>query len=249
MENNVLAKILDKVITEKHVEETIKKFPADKQQYLHTEQGKQQVLDNLINFEIFYNYGKELNLEEEQECKEQFETLKREILVQYTIQKVMSEAVVTDSEIEEYFNANKQVFDTPEKVSAKHILVETEEEALKAKKEIEEGLAFGDAAMKYSMCPSNQSGGSLGQFGRGQMVLEFEEAAFTLPIGELSEPVKTQFGYHLVLVENKEEAQSAKLDDVKEVIRKRLTEQRQRYRYLNKADELKEKYAVEVSTK
>lgn len=249
MENNVLAKILDKVITEQNVEETIKKFPADKQQYLHTEQGRNQVLDNLINFEIFYNYGKELNLEEEQECKDQFETLKREILVQYTIQKVMSEAVVTDSEIEEYFNANKQTFDTAEKVSAKHILVETEEEAQKTKKEIEGGLAFGDAAMKYSMCPSNQAGGSLGSFGRGQMVPEFEEAAFTLPIGELSEPVKTQFGYHLVLVENKEEAQSAKLDDVKELIRKRLTEQRQRYRYLNKADELKEKYGVEVSTK
>lgn len=245
MENKAVAKILDKVITEKDLAEAVTRFPADKQQYLHTEQGRKQLIDNLVNFEVFYNYGKELNLEEDAEFKEQFETLKKEVLVQFTIQKVMNEATVTDNEAEEYFNANKQVFNSPEKVEAKHILVETEEEAAKVKKEIEEGLAFGDAAMKYSTCPSNQSGGSLGAFGRGQMVPEFEEAAFTLPVGEVSEPVKTQFGYHLILVESKAESKEADFNDVKDSIVQRLSEQRQRYRYLNKADELKEKYKVE----
>ncbi|MHC1686099.1 MAG: peptidylprolyl isomerase [Clostridiaceae bacterium] len=245
MENKAVAKVLDKVITEKDLVEAVNRFPADKQQYLHTEQGRKQLVDNLINFEIFYNYGKELNLDEDAEFIEQFETLKKEVLVQFTIQKVMNEATVTEAEAEEYFNANKQAFNSPEKVEAKHILVETEEEAAKVKKEIDGGLAFADAAMKYSMCPSNQAGGSLGAFGKGQMVPEFEEAAFTLPIGEVSEPVKTQFGYHLILVENKAESKEADYNDVKASIIQRLSEQRQRYRYLNKADELKEKYKVE----
>lgn len=245
MENKIVAKVLDRVITEDDLNEAIKRVPADKQQYLHTEQGREQLLDNLINFELFHKYGKELNLEEDPQFKEQFEALKKEVFVQFVIQKVMNEAVVTDNEAEEYFNANRQVFDSPERVEAKHILVDSEEKALEVKKEIEAGLTFEEAAGKYSTCPSAQSGGSLGFFGKGQMVPEFEEAAFNLPIGKVSDPVKTQFGFHLVLVENKEEPKAAEFEQVKEIIKKRLIEQRQRYRYLNKADELKEKYGVE----
>lgn len=92
---------------------------------------------------------------------------------------------------------NQQQFPT-----AKHILVETEEEAQKAKEEIVSGaLSFGDAAMKYSICPSNQQGGSLGEFSKGMMVPEFEEAAFSAEIGATRDPVKTQFGYHLIVVD------------------------------------------------
>lgn len=83
-------------------------------------------------------------------------------------------------------------------VKASHILVKTEDEALKLKEEIENGKDFAQAAMEVSLCPSGQNGGDLGYFSRGQMVKEFEDAAFGMKKGEVSNPVKTQFGYHLI---------------------------------------------------
>jgi peptidyl-prolyl cis-trans isomerase C len=85
-------------------------------------------------------------------------------------------------------------------VRASHILVSTKEEAEKIRAEILAGKNFAEAAQEYSMCPSGEEGGDLGYFSRGQMVPEFDKAAFSLPVGELSQPVKTKFGWHLIVV-------------------------------------------------
>jgi len=89
------------------------------------------------------------------------------------------------------------------KVRASHILVKDEETAKKLKAEIEGGLDFAEVAKKNSMCPSKENGGDLGSFGKGQMVKEFEDVAFSLDVGAVSSPVKTQFGYHLIVVTEK----------------------------------------------
>lgn len=88
--------------------------------------------------------------------------------------------------------------------TARHILVKTENEANNLKQEIEGGADFADLAKKHSQCPSGKQGGSLGTFRKGQMVPEFDRVVFSdLPVGEVSEPVKTQFGYHLIEVQNR----------------------------------------------
>ncbi len=84
------------------------------------------------------------------------------------------------------------------KIRASHILVEKQSQALKVLEELKAGGDFRELARKYSTCPSGKRGGDLGQFGRGQMVREFEQAAFALKQGEVSEPVKSQFGYHVI---------------------------------------------------
>lgn len=84
------------------------------------------------------------------------------------------------------------------KVKARHILVEQEFEAMDLLKKIEEGSKFEDLAQKFSKCPSRARGGDLGEFGKGRMVPSFEEAAFALSVNEVSKPVRTQFGYHLI---------------------------------------------------
>lgn len=88
-------------------------------------------------------------------------------------------------------------------VSAGHILVKTYDEAVALKKRIDKGESFEELAREYSKCPSAQRGGALGMFGRGQMVKPFENAAFNLQIGQVSEPVKTEFGWHLIKVYNR----------------------------------------------
>lgn len=84
--------------------------------------------------------------------------------------------------------------------AARHILVESEEECLDLKQQIENGTDFAELARKHSKCPSGAQGGALGTFGPGQMVREFDEVVFSAPVGKVQGPVKTQFGYHLVEV-------------------------------------------------
>lgn len=88
-------------------------------------------------------------------------------------------------------------------VRASHILVKTEEEAKKLYDEIKAGKNFADAAAEVSLCPSGAAGGDLGFFGKGIMVKPFEDAAFSLEVGELSKPVQTQFGWHLIQLTGK----------------------------------------------
>lgn len=90
------------------------------------------------------------------------------------------------------------------RAEASHILVKTEAEALKLKQQIADGASFADLARQHSSCPSGRAGGSLGEFSRGQMVPEFDAVIFSdLPIGQVSDPVKTQFGYHLIEVQKR----------------------------------------------
>ncbi len=85
-------------------------------------------------------------------------------------------------------------------VKASHLLVDTQEEAEQLRADILAGKDFGEVAKEVSKCPSRVKGGDLGYFGRGRMVPEFDQAAFELPVGEVSEPIKTQFGWHLLVV-------------------------------------------------
>jgi peptidyl-prolyl cis-trans isomerase C len=88
-------------------------------------------------------------------------------------------------------------------VKASHILVSSADEAERILREIGSGKSFEEMARKYSSCPSGANGGDLGFFSKGQMVKEFEDAAFSLPVGKVSAPVKTEFGYHLIKVTGK----------------------------------------------
>ena len=88
----------------------------------------------------------------------------------------------------------------PSKIHAAHILVKTEQEAGAILFDLQRGADFGEMAKKHSLCPSKKQGGDLGWFGKGQMVREFETAAFTLKPCQLSKPVKTQFGWHIIKI-------------------------------------------------
>ncbi|RMH26240.1 MAG: hypothetical protein D6693_07525 [Planctomycetota bacterium] len=101
--------------------------------------------------------------------------------------------------------ANTRSLSMPQAV-ARHILVKTEAEALDLKSRLEAGEGFADLAKAHSSCPSGADGGSLGRFSKGQMVPEFDRVVFgDLPVGQVSEPVQTQFGHHLILVEERSE--------------------------------------------
>ncbi|VGO19450.1 peptidylprolyl isomerase [Pontiella sulfatireligans] len=146
-------------------------------------------------------------------------------------EKTVNVTEATEAEAEEFYSTNPDRFKKPENVSASHILIkfdETDTDATKAEKkaqleairgEIIAGTkTFEDAAKEKSACPSSAQGGSLGSFGKGQMVPEFELAAFTQEIDEVGDVVETQFGYHIIKVTERQDAGVVPYEEAKEQI-------------------------------
>lgn len=156
------------------------------------------------------------------------------VYARFSADDYKKDADVKEEEIKAYYQENIESYKTPEMVKARHILIKlsnnaTEKEIEDAKKvilnvkaKIGEKLSFADAAKKYSQGPSNVTGGDLGEFKRGDMVKPFEDKAFLMKPGEISEPVKTRFGWHLINVEKKSEEGIKDLADVKESIKELL---------------------------
>lgn len=146
----------------------------------------------------------------------------------------LSQISVTEREIVDYYELNQEKYTNPEEVKARHILLKVEENAPAAQEEkvkgkafellkrIKEGEDFISLAKKYSQDTSASEGGDLGFFKRGQMVKPFEEAAFSLEIGEVSEPVKTRFGWHIIKVEDKKSASVKAFQDVRGEIERKI---------------------------
>lgn len=129
---------------------------------------------------------------------------------------------VDEDEVKEYFEENRDEFDEEEEIKARHILVKTEEEAKEIQDKLANGEDFEELAKEFSEDSSAPLGGDLGFFPRGKMVKEFEEVAFDLEIGKISESVKSTFGYHIIRVDERKEAKEADLEDHKEDIKEFL---------------------------
>ncbi|MGG1631045.1 foldase protein PrsA [Rossellomorea sp. NRS-1567] len=153
---------------------------------------------------------------------------------------------ISDDQIKEYFEANKDSFAQEEQVEASHILVDDEKSAQEVKKKLDDGGNFAELAKEYSTDTSNaESGGELGFFAKGEMVTEFDEKAFAMKKGEISEPVKTEFGYHIIKVTDKKDAKEAVLADHKEEIKDILFDQALQTEYGTWLQEKKEDYKIE----
>lgn len=246
MENKVLATVNGSEITEKDMQRSLIRFPQETQEYYKSEEGKKQFLDQMINFELIYNHALDSNMKNDPEYIEQLQLIEKELLIQIGVKNIMADVDITEEEIQKYYEDNSQMFKSAETVSAKHILVDTLEQMEEIKAEIANGITFEEAAQKYSKCPSAGQGGSLGSFTRGRMVPEFEKAAFELKVGEISEPVKTQFGYHLIQVDERNSEGLKSLEESRHMIVKNLLQQKQNEKYIKSITELRTKYDVEV---
>jgi foldase protein PrsA len=192
----------------------------DRMKQIVTQVGGQKKLDKLL---------KEQSVTQAQ-LEEQ---LKAQMLQDAVQQKVYAGITVSQAEIEKYFNnpANKAQFNVPESVDARHILVKTKAEAEKVRALLEADNTDANwkkVAKQYSTdTGSKNNGGSLGNFPKGRMVKPFEDAAFALKVGEISQPVKTQFGYHIIEVTKKTPASKQTLDQAKATIEQQLKYQKQ----------------------
>lgn len=176
-------------------------------------------------------------------------------------QEVASKVTVSDADVKAFYDSNADVFKTPDMVRASHILIKVDPKASDAdkakarekiaaiQKRVQKGEDFAALAKEVSECPSSANGGDLDFFQRGQMVGPFEDAAFKLKPGEVSDIVETQFGYHLIKVTDKKPAGKMTFDEVKEELAQRLKQQKVNQELAQYIEQLKAKGKVEISMK
>ena len=235
-------------ITEDDVNEFLMGLGQRGQSYNNPE-GRKMILNQLVGNKLLLLDAKRNLLEAEPEFKAKLAKIKDNLLASYAAEKAVASVKVSDKDVADYYEQNKEQFVSEETVNASHILVDSEEKANELLAKIKAGeITFEDAARDNSSCPSSQNGGNLGDFGKGQMVPEFDSAVFAMEVGEVSaEPVKTQFGYHLIKLNSKKPSEAMPLSAIAEDIKGALIAEKQRAAYESKINQLKIMYPVDLA--
>lgn len=246
MNSKILAKVDTTVITDADVDATIAALGQRGEAY-NNPQGRKAVLEQLINKNLLLCEAKKNLYEYDPKFKAELAKIKDEMLANFAIEKAIANVKVTDEEVKKFYEEHKSELVGGETVEASHILVDSEEKANEILAEITEGkVTFEEAAKANSSCPSGQKGGSLGEFGKGQMVPEFDSAVFAMEVGEIKGPVQTQFGYHLIRLDKKNEAREIPFEEIKPQLMQKVLSDKQQAAYASKLNQLKILFAVEI---
>lgn len=245
-DKKVLALVNGEEVTSEDLNKFMQSLDPQIAQFFMGGEHNQELLEELIFQKLLFIDAKEKKFEEDEEFKKALEVSKENLLKTYAIRKMLENIEVSDKELEEFYNAHAEEFNSPDQVDASHILVEDEEKAKEIYDKIQDGSDFAELAQEFSTCPSKENGGELGAFGKGQMVPEFEEAAFAMEVGEISKPVKTDFGYHIIKLNDHIEGKKNTLKDVISDVRREVLKVKEQTAYMDKIKELNGKYEVKL---
>jgi len=209
-------------------------------------------LKNMINEKtnniLFVEEAKRLKYDETVEFKRVYELFKDGFLGQAYALEYVKGLETTDEELKEYYNQNKERFkDMPERIRVRHILVADETEAKELLKKITAGADFAKLAQEHSICPSAKNGGDLGYFSRGRMAPLFEETAFKLKTGEVSDVVRTGFGFHIIKKEDHKPAGASNFNDVKYELEQTVLFQKRDQKIRDLITQLKSKAKININ--
>lgn len=254
MASDILATVDGKNVTKQDAQQFVRATaPGNNYEQLTPEQQK-MITDRLVERVLFIKAAKKEGVEKTGEFKTNLEKLKEELLVSLWMKAQMENAIVSDSEAKEFYEDNKDKFKMPETVRARHILVKDEAGAkaliaqMKTLKDEALKTKFIELAKSKSTGPTGPKGGDLGSFTKGQMVPEFDAAVFELKEGEITVvPVKTQFGYHVIFLEEKKAASPVPYEQVKDKIIQTLKQKQFQTKLTEVAKELKSKAKVEYT--
>ncbi|MEP1205730.1 MAG: peptidylprolyl isomerase [Rhizobiaceae bacterium] len=201
-DSKILAKVGDRDITAADVDQAAKDMAQQFQNFPEAER-RARVLDSLIDFNTLALLAEQAGMADDPELKRRLALLRsRALHNDYFLKNI--QPTITDEMVKARFETELAKITPEQQVKARHILVKTADEAKVIIKELEGGADFAEVAKAKSTGPSGPKGGDLGTFGKGQMVPAFEAAAFALEKGAFSkEPVQTQFGFHIIKVEDK----------------------------------------------
>ena len=232
--------------------------PGNKNKY----KTKEKLLENMLKKRILVQRAQQIGLEEDENVSSQIKAAieqirkEREEKIKISTQQVLIDAGIkveiydkvklSEEEIAEYYEENKEEFIKDEEYHLRHILVETLKEAEAVLEKIISGADFAELAKERSHCPSREKGGDLGFIARGRTVKPFEDAAFTLKIGEISEVVKTQFGYHVIKLEEISPERQKTLEEAKVEIEFIILPEKEQQAFTRWLSSLKDEANVQI---
>jgi peptidyl-prolyl cis-trans isomerase C len=231
------------------------KQPLEGKMRLLNEKGLRDFLDNyVITREVLYQEGKQKGLDKNKEIVVKVEDFKRAMVIEALLEEVLKgKGEVSESEIQKYYKENEDRFTEPREIKIRHIVVNSEPVLKEVLTKLARGESFEKLASTYNVDKSREDGGDLGYIRRGQLApsfAQFEEAAFSLrKKGEISEVVKTPFGYHLIQLAERRGTALRPFDQVKEKIRFFLQEKMRQDAYLEYVKETKSRAKIIVNEK
>ncbi len=249
--SEVLATVNDYNITKEEVNEfVIKSIPGMTYDTL-TEFQKKAVVNQMIERRLYIEDAKKMNIEKSPLYKEALTKLKENLLLDFWMKEKVEEIEINEASARRYYRASMEKFTKPASVKVRHILVTREEDAISIITKLQQSKnirkKFIELAKSESTGPSSKNGGELDWFVYEQMVPEFSEAAFSLKKGEFTtQPVKTQFGYHVIYLEDKKEKSVIPYEKVKPQIIKKLRMERFKIKLESLSKKLKKTAHISV---
>lgn len=242
---------LEQMIMEKLMMSEIEKrgitLTDERKNELFDQQIQMILTQNQLTEEQMLEVLKQQGISSLEEYKQGFMQQNESIMLLDQLQKsVTNDVTVDEATAKTYYDEHPDQFKTDEAVRARHILLDTEEEAKALLVELKKGADFAEMAKKHSTGPSGPNGGDLGYFSRGDMVVQFEEAAFALQPGEISDVVETKFGFHLIKVEDAQPEAVVTFEEAKDQIREVLAGQEKQQVWKQFMEDLRADAEVEI---
>ena len=246
-EGKVLAEVNSGSITTGDFDRELKNLPEYLKTMADTPQGRKEMLDTMIIRELILQQAAKDGLDKGAEIEEKLQDLKKRLIVEsFLKKKVEVESKVSDEEMKKFYEQNKDKFKSGEQIRASHILVKTEKEAKDILAQLKSGGNFETLAKKSSVDSSSAKGGDLGWFGKGSMVPVFEKAALALKEGQISDVVKSDFGFHIIKLTGKRAAGIRPFEEVKEQIKGAIMPTKQQEVFQKIKDELKKTAKITI---
>ncbi len=242
----IVAEIGSEKITLTQFKAELDKLPPNLKQMASDKKIQKEFLEQLATSRLLYQEGVKQGITKDPAIKSQIDEATRKIVLAALLQREIESRIKapTPEAVDQYYQTHPDEFQQEKQVQAQHILVKDEAEANKVAEEIKKGGDFATLAREKSSCPSAAQGGDLGFFTRNRMVKEFADAAFALKKGEISPPIKTKFGYHIIKVVEIKEASPRPLDEVRTTIENKLTQEQKNQVFKEYVDGLKKSQKI-----
>jgi peptidyl-prolyl cis-trans isomerase C len=250
---DVLAKVGNHQITREMLDNIIATIPEENRVPFLTPDGRKKILDEVVSSMLFAEAAKAEGIDKEPAVKTRLAYAQTEYLGgEYFRRQLAKSPVLSEKELQAYYEEHKSEFTPPEEIKARHILVKTEAQANKVLEELKAGKDFSELAKKYSIDPAAAMGGNLGLpdgrdwLPRGAFENSFEQALFKIPKGQVGGPIKTQFGWHILKVEDRRKPETPSFVQVRSMIYRRLQDQKVTELRKKLTEQLKKTIPVEI---
>ncbi|MCM8790399.1 MAG: peptidylprolyl isomerase [Candidatus Omnitrophica bacterium] len=244
-DGRILARAGNHYITVSDFRARVDRMPSYYQSVV--DKNKRRYLDEMIAERLFYEEALREGINKDKEVLEIIEEAKKKIIIAKFIKtQVDDKASVSEEDMKKFYELHKEDFRSPEMWRASHILVSSEAEAKSILEELSKGAKFEDLARQKSMDATASRGGDIGYFKTGQLIPDFEKACLKLNVGEISDVIHTQFGYHIVKLTDKKSGGLETYESARQAIELELKKASRRALFDQLVDRLKKKYGVEI---